>query len=86
MHERAYSSPYLCDLTISRIGVECAKCGRKRSYDRLKLIARLTSFDHQCLPSLLKRLAKAEGCERAKPENFHDPCGLIYDEATRQRR
>lgn len=54
-----------------------------RSYGRLKLVARLEHFDDKCLPSLLKRLAKAEGCERVRESNYSDPCALIYDEASR---
>ncbi|KQT52240.1 hypothetical protein ASG62_16410 [Aureimonas sp. Leaf427] len=56
-----------------------------RSYDRLKLMARLTSFDHQCLPHLIKRLAAAEGCQRHGAGQYGDPCGLQYDSQTRQQ-
>lgn len=82
MPERRYSSRYLCDLTIPRIGVECRTCGMTRSYDRQKLMARLEELDHQCLPSLLRRLAEAEGCRRHGAGSYSDPCQLKYDATT----
>jgi hypothetical protein len=79
---RAYASPYISDLPMAKIGVECDRCQMRKRYDKAALIAR--SGD-QNLPDLLPKLAKAEGCQFTA-NVFTDRCRLRYDEASRMPR
>lgn len=57
----------------AKVRVEC-DCGLKRQYDAEALLARI---DDLPLPSLLNKLARANGC--TKTENpFSDRCRLVY--------
>jgi hypothetical protein len=79
---REYASPYISDLPMAKIGVECDRCGMRRRYDKAALIARIGD---QNLPDLLPKLARAEGCSFT--ENvFTDRCRLRYDEQSRMPR
>lgn len=56
-----------------KVRIEC-DCGLKRQYDAEALLARI---DDLPMPSLLNKLAKANGC--TKTENpFSDRCRLVY--------
>ena len=75
------TSHSLTTLTADKIAIEC-DCGMKRRYDRQALLARIGDHD---LPSLLRKLAAAEGCERAQPTNVDTfkVCQMGYAEETK---
>jgi hypothetical protein len=79
---RAYASPYISDLAMAKIGVECDRCQMRKRYDKAALIARIGD---QNLPDLLPKLAKAEGCQFTA-NVFTDRCRLRYDEESRMQR
>lgn len=70
-----FSSMYLSELPTEKVGVSCKSCGMTRQYDRLALLER--GGDHP-LPSLLKRVAIAEGCEIALKDVPSPRCQLVY--------
>ena len=73
--KREYTSPYLSDYAGGKVIVVCPTCGLKRQYDANALIKRIPD---QPMPSLLAKIAKAEGCTRT--ENvYSDRCKLHYD-------
>jgi hypothetical protein len=37
---RQYASPYISDLPIAKIRVECDRCGMRRRYDKVDSLAR----------------------------------------------
>lgn len=61
-----------------KVGIECA-CGLRRRYDASAMLARLGGDID--MPSLMKRLSKAEGCDR-KDMMERSLCTVGYDEAT----
>lgn len=79
---REYASPYISDLPMLKIGVDCDRCGMRRRYDKAALIARIGD---QNLPDLLPKLAKAEGCQLTA-NVFTDRCRLRYDDESRMPR
>lgn len=66
----------LSDLTADKITVQC-ECGLSKRYDRLALMAKIGDHD---LPSLLRKLAGAEGCDRAYTVDVYDICQMGYAE------
>jgi len=73
-----YGSKRLADLTTEKVEVQC-ECGLTRRYDRRALIDRVGNAD---CPSLLRRLADAEGCKRANTVSLYEICQLGYREGT----
>lgn len=78
-HSRKYTSPYLSDERSPKVHVVCSVCGMRRRYDTAQLLDRLS--EDVCMPDLVRRLAKAEGCDRIGKVAFdvEKPCGLRYD-------
>ncbi len=64
----------LSDLTVDKVEVTC-ECGLSKRYDRRALMAKVGDHD---LPSLLRALAGAEGCERAYTVDIHSICQMAY--------
>ena len=75
MAKRHYSAPYLSDHAGGKVIVTCPKCGMKRQYDANEMLRKI---EDQPMPSLLAKIARAEGCTRT--ENLYsDRCPLHYD-------
>lgn len=53
----------------------CSTCGLQRRYDVDKMLQRI---EDQPMPSLLLKIAKAEGCERVD-NVYSDRCQLHFD-------
>ncbi|GGD41777.1 hypothetical protein [Aureimonas glaciei] len=76
---REYASPYISDLPMAKIGVECDRCWMRRRYVKAALLARIGD---QNLPDLLPKFARAEGCTFTA-NVFTDRCRLRYDDESR---
>lgn len=74
---RKYSSPYLSDETSPKVIVMCKICGMRKQYDTARMLERLD--EDIPMPTLVRRLAIAEGCQRGMHPSFENPCGLHYD-------
>ena len=75
MEKRRYTSPYLSDHAGGKVCIICPKCGMTRRYDACEMLKRV---EDQPMPSLLPKIAKAEGCTRT--ENLYsDRCQLHFD-------
>lgn len=71
---RAFVSPYLSDHIGGKIAVTCPDCGLSRRYDATDLLLKTGDV---CMPDLLPRIARAEGCTR--PGDIRAPqCLLRY--------
>ena len=75
MAKRRYSAPYLSDHAGGKVIVACPKCGLKRQYDANEVLGRI---EDQPMPSLLTKIARAEGCTRTD-NLYSDRCQLRYD-------
>lgn len=75
MAKREYTSSYLSDHADGKVIVTCPKCGMKRRYDANALLRKI---EDQPMPSLISKIAKAEGCERTV-NVYEDRCALAYD-------
>ncbi|AHK44312.1 hypothetical protein OV14_2741 [Ensifer adhaerens OV14] len=60
---------------VAKVRVECS-CGVKKQYDAKALLERIGDMP---MPSLLDKLAQANGCSKTK-NNFNDRCQLKYSD------
>lgn len=64
------------DFAGGKIIVKC-ECGMRKRYDGRKMLDAAGDIP---MPDLLVRIARALGCEKAKPKaSIYDRCKLIYD-------
>ncbi|OMQ44914.1 hypothetical protein BKP54_10995 [Ensifer sp. 1H6] len=61
---------------VAKVRVDCS-CGLKKQYDAKALLERIGDMP---MPSLLGKLAQANGCSKTK-NNFNDRCQLKYSDA-----
>lgn len=74
MPRRQFTSPHLSDHAGCKICVVCP-CGMTRRYDADQMLRRI---EDQPMPSLLLKIARAEGCKKVD-NDFQDRCRLHYD-------
>lgn len=59
-----------------KIIVKC-ECGMRKQYDGRKMLQAAGDIP---MPDLLVRIARAEGCKKARPKaSVYDRCKLIFD-------
>lgn len=75
MGKRQYTAVHLSDYAGRKICVICPNCGMKRQYDADAMLKRIEDLP---MPSLLPKLARAEGCEKVD-NTYSDRCQLRYD-------
>ncbi len=75
MGKRQYTAAYLSDYAGRKICVVCPNCGMTRRYDADAMLRRI---EDQPMPSILPKIARAEGCK--KVDNvYSDRCRLHFD-------